>query len=249
MRRIFDEQRAEVLAVVLRVVLAAAVAEPDVEHPVGAGDHLAALVVRVRLLRPPAAARRARRHRDVAVHRVLVDVRVVRRIGVVDVELRSVGRERDAEQSFLVAVRERADGEHRCRATAGRRRRRSRTRPVCSATNMCVSCARHASAIGLSRPDTTRRRARRARARGRARSRPRSSVVDGRASWSWWLVGGIGSSARRLVGGDSCCCRREHDRCRRAAATTRTDDERVQRRHAAAGYDAARRRLRAGAPV
>ena len=31
----------------------------------------------------------------------------------------------------------------------------SRTRPDCSATNMCVSWTRQASAIGLSRPDTT----------------------------------------------------------------------------------------------
>ena len=96
----------------LRVVLAAAVAEADVEHPVGTGDDLAALVVRVRL-RDDEELAPARRHDGLAAHPVLVDVRVVVRVGVVDVELRSVGRERDAEESFLVAVREGADREDR----------------------------------------------------------------------------------------------------------------------------------------
>src|SRR5437879_844279 len=41
----------------------------------------------------------------------------------------------------------------------------TRTRPLCSATNMRVSCARHASATGLLRPDTTGASATRTRAR------------------------------------------------------------------------------------
>ena len=68
----------------------AAVTEADVEHPVGSEGHLAAVVVRVRLVDHQDLTS-TRGNRDIALHRVLVDVGVTARIGVVDVQLRAVG--------------------------------------------------------------------------------------------------------------------------------------------------------------
>src|SRR5205814_688097 len=67
------------------------------------------------------------------------------------------------------------------------------TRPPCSATNMCVSRARHASATGLSRTDTTGASV----SRTRARSGGAAGCVDGAAP-DFVLVVVVGAG---LVGG------------------------------------------------
>ena len=56
---------------------------------------------------------------DVALHRVLDDVNVAGAVGVVDVELRAVGREHESEQALFVAGRERGQAEHRAGDVAG----------------------------------------------------------------------------------------------------------------------------------
>src|SRR6266478_565009 len=70
----------------------------------------------------------------------------------------------------------------------------TRTRPLCSATNMCVSCARHASATGLLRPDTTGASA----TRTRARSGGDAGRVEGTLGFVLLLEPVVGAG---LVGG------------------------------------------------
>ena len=136
------EQRVERLAVALGrvpgalVARAAAVAEPEVEHAVGAERELAAVVVRLRLVdgEHEAPGRRGR-PRTVGSKRVLVDGRVAVDVGVVDVELRAVGGERraragPARRPFAMLAGEVEHGR------VGRQswHRRPRTCPPCSAT-------------------------------------------------------------------------------------------------------------------
>ena len=99
------ERRRAILAVVVRVVLGAAVAEADVEHAVGADRHLAAVVVGVRLRREEHAAPAGRVGAGPA-DRVLVDVGVSLRVGVAHEEMLAVGGEHRAEQALLVPVAE-----------------------------------------------------------------------------------------------------------------------------------------------
>src|SRR5262249_49756489 len=83
------QQRAQLLAVALRIALAPAVAEPDVQIAIRAEYQIAAVVVGERLLHEenlPACARVG----SPRLHRVLDDVGVPVGIGVVDVEETSV---------------------------------------------------------------------------------------------------------------------------------------------------------------
>ena len=91
----------------------------------------------------------------VAAHRVLVDVGVAVRVGVVDVEVLAVGRERDAEKALLVAAAEvvaqiergaRRVPVRRCGAAFRPARRRTWSRP--SRSRPC----RNAIATGLDNP-------------------------------------------------------------------------------------------------
>ena len=88
----------------MRVAAAPAVAEADVEVPVGPEQDVAAVVVGVGLVDEEHAPGR-RSVRAVAAHRVLDHVRVAIGVGVVDVQVRAVGRERDAEQALLAPAR------------------------------------------------------------------------------------------------------------------------------------------------
>ena len=91
------QQRAERLPVatghVPRALVAgrAAVAEPDVEHPVRPEAELPAVVVHLRLGLREDLASRARLDGSRGVDRVLVDSGVAALVRVVDVELRAVG--------------------------------------------------------------------------------------------------------------------------------------------------------------
>jgi len=81
----------------------APVAEPDVEIALGPEPELSAVVVGLGLVdleHVPAA----RRVRHPALHGELVDLRVAVGVGVVDVELGAIGRERETEQPALAAV-------------------------------------------------------------------------------------------------------------------------------------------------
>jgi hypothetical protein len=85
------------------VVGRTAVAEPDVEVAVGTERELAAVVVRLRVVDGEEVALRSRVD-HASVHGELVDSRVAVATGVVDVEVRTVRRERQAEQAALTAV-------------------------------------------------------------------------------------------------------------------------------------------------
>jgi hypothetical protein len=102
------EQDVEVLGPVLGVAAGAAVAHPDIEHPVGPELELAAVVVRVGL-RNGEQHLGTRRDRARSVRAVLDDPRVAPKIRVVDVEevvLRVVRVERDRQEPPLAAARD-----------------------------------------------------------------------------------------------------------------------------------------------
>ena len=133
--------------------------------PSGPNEHLAAVVVRDTAGATNSTSRRVDGVGDVAAHRVLVDVRVAVGIGVVDVQLRAVGRERRARAVLVRCRATPSTVEHRL-VDRARRRSTMRTRPPCSATYMPVVAARHASATGLCETGRDRRELDRARRRG-----------------------------------------------------------------------------------
>ena len=104
------EKRAQRLAVPAArvsgalVARGATVAERDVEIAIRSERELTAIVVRLRLLDDEQVPAR-RRVGDPAVHRELVDVRVAGLVGVVHVDVRPVGRERDPQETLLTGRR------------------------------------------------------------------------------------------------------------------------------------------------
>src|SRR3984893_802613 len=106
------QQRAQRLAVIVGIALAASVAQPAIEIAIVPEAKLPAVVVGIRLLDEEQLA--AARLIHAAAHGVLDDPRVSIGVGVVQVQVAAVRREGYAEQALLAAALEHlADVEHR----------------------------------------------------------------------------------------------------------------------------------------
>ena len=138
------EPGAHVLGPVLRIATAAAIAEADVEVAVGPEDEVTAVVVRVRLRLLEQGPLRRGIGSTVGPERELVHVAVAVGVGVVHVQMRTVGRDRQAEHAPLApSASEPGEIDHGCGVDGAVADRHDATAPLCDVQRLIADAGRH----------------------------------------------------------------------------------------------------------